>query len=52
VVQRVARKYVDLDHLQVVCVGDGKQIKDVLSKYGTVEVYDTNGNPVAAAGGN
>jgi predicted Zn-dependent peptidase len=52
VVQRVARKYVDLDHLQVVCVGDGKQIKDVLSKYGTVEVYDTNGKPVAAAGGN
>ncbi|HEV2114883.1 MAG TPA: pitrilysin family protein [Terriglobales bacterium] len=47
VVQRVARKYIDLDHLQVVCVGDGKQIKDVLSKYGTVEVYDTNGKPVA-----
>lgn len=52
VVQRVARKYVDLDHLQVVCVGDGKQIKDVLSKYGTVEVYDTNGKPITAAGGN
>ncbi|MGE5206327.1 MAG: M16 family metallopeptidase [Chlamydiota bacterium] len=50
VVQRVARKYVDLDHLQVVCVGDGKQIKEVLSKYGTVQVYDTNGNPVAAGG--
>lgn len=50
VVQRVAHKYVDLDHLQVVCVGDGKQIKDVLSKYGTVEVYDTNGKPVAAGG--
>lgn len=52
VVQRVARKYVDLDHLQVVCVGDGKQIKGVLGKYGTVEVYDTNGKPVTAAGGN
>jgi hypothetical protein len=39
-----------LDHLQVVCVGDGKQIKNVLSKYGTVEVYDTNGKPVAAGG--
>ncbi len=51
VVQRVARKYIDLDHLQVVCVGDGKQIKEVLSKYGTVDVYDTNGKP-AAAGGN
>ncbi len=43
VVQRAARKYVDLDHLQIVCVGDGKQIKDVLKKYGTVEVYDTDG---------
>ena len=50
VVQRVARKYVDMDHLQVVCVGDGKQIKDVLSKYGPVEVYDTDGKPRAAGG--
>ncbi|HKW26408.1 MAG TPA: pitrilysin family protein [Terriglobales bacterium] len=50
VVQRMARKYIDLDHLQVVCVGDGKQIKNVLSKYGTVEVYDSNGNPVATGG--
>jgi predicted Zn-dependent peptidase len=50
VVQRIARKYIDLDHLQVVCVGDGKQIKDVLSKYGTVEVFDSNGNPVVAGG--
>jgi predicted Zn-dependent peptidase len=50
-VQAVARKYVDTDHLQIVCVGDAKQpgndqkqtIRDVLKKYGTVEVYDTNG---------
>lgn len=50
-VQSAARKYVDLDHLQIVCVGDPKQpgndqkqtIGDVLKKYGTVEVYDTNG---------
>jgi zinc protease len=50
-VQAAARKYVDLDHLQVVCVGDPKQpgndqkqaIRDVLNKYGTVEVYDANG---------
>jgi predicted Zn-dependent peptidase len=43
VVQRAAMKYVDLDHLQFVCVGDGKQIKDVLKKYGAVEVYNTDG---------
>ncbi len=42
-VQRMARKYVDLDHLQIICVGDGKQIKNVLQKYGPVEVYDTDG---------
>jgi zinc protease len=50
-VQAVARKYIDMDHLQIVCVGDAKQpgndknqpIRDVLKKYGTVEVYDTNG---------
>ncbi len=42
-VQRAARKYVDLDHLQFACVGDGKQIKSVLKKYGPVEVYDTDG---------
>jgi predicted Zn-dependent peptidase len=53
-VQEAARKYVDLDHLQIVCVGDPKQpgndqkqaIGDVLKKYGTVEVYDTNGKRV------
>ena len=50
-VQAAARKYIDLDHLQIVCVGDPKQpgndqkqpIREVLKKYGAVEVYDTNG---------
>ena len=46
VVQETAKKYIDLDHLQVVCVGNGKQIKDVLKKYGPLEVYDTNGKKV------
>jgi zinc protease len=36
-VQNIAKKYVDLDHIQIVCVGDGKQIKDVVAKYGPVE---------------
>jgi zinc protease len=43
VVQETAKKYVDLNHLQFVCVGDGKQIKDVLKKYGPLEVYDADG---------
>ncbi len=46
VVERVAKKYVDLDHLQIVCVGDGKQIKETLKKYGPLEVYDVDGKRV------
>ena len=42
-VQQMAEKYVDLNHLQFVCVGDGKQIASVLKKYGPVETYDVNG---------
>jgi zinc protease len=50
-VQAAAQKYVDLAHLQIVCVGDAKQagndqkqtIRQVLEKYGAVEVYDANG---------
>jgi predicted Zn-dependent peptidase len=42
-VQQMAKKYVDAEHLQFVCVGDGKQIKDTLKKYGPVEVYDVDG---------
>jgi len=46
--QRVARTYLDLDHLQVVAVGDGKQLLDVLRKYGSVAVYDVEGKPKPA----
>ena len=47
-VQRVARKYLDPKALQIVAVGEAGKIKSVLEKYGTVEVYDTEGQPVAA----
>lgn len=50
-VQRVARKYVDPDALQVVAVGDAGKIKTVLETYGTVEVFDTEGRPVPSAPG-
>ncbi|HEU4767788.1 MAG TPA: pitrilysin family protein [Pyrinomonadaceae bacterium] len=46
-VQRVAQKYIDLGHLQVVAVGDASKARDVLAKYGKVEVYDAEGKPVA-----
>ena len=45
-VQRVAQKYIDLGHLQVVAVGDASKARDVLAKYGKVEVYDVEGKPV------
>ena len=44
-VQAAARKYVDLDHMQWVVVGDRKQIQDVLAKYGPVSVVDAEGKP-------
>jgi len=54
-VQRVARKYINPETLQIVAVGDGEKIKSVMEKYGPVEVYDADGNKVstaAASGGN
>ena len=45
-VQRVARKYLDPDKLQIAAVGDAGKIKAVLEKYGTVEVYDSSGAPL------
>ena len=34
---------VGLDHLQIMCVRDGKAIKDVLKKYGAIAIYDADG---------
>jgi predicted Zn-dependent peptidase len=42
-VQRVARKYLNPDALQLVAVGDAGKIRSVLEKYGAVELYDANG---------
>ena len=47
-VQRVAQKYIDLGHLQVVAVGDASKAREVLTKYGKVEVFDAEGKPVNA----
>ena len=45
-VQRVAQKYIDLGHLQVVAVGDAAKAREILAKYGKVELYDADGKPV------
>jgi predicted Zn-dependent peptidase len=47
-VQRTARKYIDLEHLQLVVVGDAKQVRQDVAKYGETEVYDTEGKVVPA----
>jgi len=44
-VQAAAKKYVDLGHMQWICVGDRKQIQDLLAKYGSVSVVDAEGKP-------
>lgn len=49
-VQRVAQKYVDLDHMQIVAVGDASKTRTIFAKYGTVEVYDAEGKPVTTVG--
>ncbi len=45
-VQRAAKQYIDLGHLQVVAVGDAAKAREVLAKYGKVELYDAEGKPV------
>lgn len=47
-VQKVARKYLNPETLQLVAVGDATKIKSILEKYGAVEVYDTTGALVPA----
>ena len=50
-VQRVAQKYIDLDHLQIIAVGDASKTREVLAKYGTVQLYDAEGKPLPSGGG-
>lgn len=45
-IQRVAKKYINPDNMQVVAVGDVSKIRPVLEKYGPVEVYDAEGKKV------
>ena len=47
-VQRIAQKYIDMGHLQIVAVGDASKTRTVLAKYGTVQEYDADGQPVEA----
>jgi zinc protease len=44
-VQRVARKYVDPENMQIVGVGDANTIVPVLEKYGKVQLFDLDDKP-------
>jgi zinc protease len=44
--QAAAKKYWDPSRLQIVAVGDATKIRDILAKFGNVEVYDSEGRPV------
>jgi predicted Zn-dependent peptidase len=50
-VQNAAQKYIDMGHLQVVAVGDAAKAREILAKYGKVELYDAEGKPVATPPG-
>jgi len=45
-VQKAAQKYLDMSHLQVVAVGDAAKAREILAKYGKVELYDAEGKPL------
>ncbi|MBL8179007.1 MAG: insulinase family protein [Bryobacterales bacterium] len=42
-VQRVAKRYVPVDNLQLFAVGDATKIRAVLAKFGVVEEYNADG---------
>jgi hypothetical protein len=47
-VQRVAQKYIPLDDIVIIAVGDAARIRAPLATFGTVEDWDAEGRPVAA----
>ena len=47
-IQRVSQKYMNLNALQIVAVGDSAKIRTVLEKYGPIELYDADGNRVSS----
>ncbi|MFY7899365.1 MAG: M16 family metallopeptidase, partial [Chitinophagaceae bacterium] len=47
-VQEVAKKFVQVNNLHIVIVGNAKEIAKGLEKYGTVKYFDVDGNEVSA----
>jgi predicted Zn-dependent peptidase len=42
-IERVARRYMNADSLQIVAVGDASKIRALLGRYGPVDMYSTEG---------
>ncbi|HEX7939192.1 MAG TPA: pitrilysin family protein [Gemmatimonadaceae bacterium] len=42
-VQAMAKKYLDPSKVQIIAVGDGKKVTDILKKFGPLNVYDVEG---------
>ena len=42
-VQTAARKYLDPARMQIIAVGDGKKVEEILRKFGKLEVYERRG---------
>jgi predicted Zn-dependent peptidase len=42
-IERVARKYMNPDTLQIVAVGDAAKIRTVMARYGNVQMFSTEG---------
>ncbi len=51
-VQNAAKKYLDMGHLQVVAVGDAAKAREILAKYGKVELYDAEGKLIPGSENN
>jgi zinc protease len=47
-VQRVAQKYVPVDDIVIIAVGDAARIRSALSTFGAIEEWDAEGRRVAA----
>jgi predicted Zn-dependent peptidase len=47
-VQRVAQKYIPLDDIVIVAVGDAAKIREALATFGTIEEWDADGKRVAS----
>ncbi|MDA1080783.1 MAG: pitrilysin family protein [Gemmatimonadetes bacterium] len=47
-VQAAANKYLDPSKVQIIAVGDGKQVAAALGKFGPLETYDTEGKKITA----